>query len=188
MSSAPVLPVTLLVTRRVAASRYRDFIAWTEQGRRLATCFTGFLGAGVFAPPAGRDDYQIVFRFADQASLEAWARSRERHAWLQQGTDLVRASQVRYAQGLDNWFGMSLNAPPRWKQAIAIWLAFFPVSLAFNILFGPHLANLPLFWRVLLSTLMLTPVMVFCFIPLSQRLLRRWLQPRSSQPAGLLDG
>lgn len=65
------------------------------------------------------------------------------------------------------------QAPPRWKQAITIWLAFFPVSRVFQALFGEALALLP---RVLIGTLMLTPVMVFVFIPLSMRLLGVWLR------------
>lgn len=39
---------------------------------------------------------------------------------------------------------------------MAIWLAFFPVSLAFNLGAGPYLGELSLAARVLLSTLVLT--------------------------------
>lgn len=79
--------------------------------------------------------------------------------------------------GLDSWFSSpGPRVPPRWKQAIAIWLAFFPVSLMFQWGLGDALATLPMVPRVLASTLMLTPVMVFLFIPLSTRLLAPWLQ------------
>lgn len=175
MPLSPAAPVTLLVTRRVSPARYQDFMAWIHQGEQLAAAFAGYLGAGVFAPPPGRDDYQIVFRFADEASLAQWAGSQERQTWLQQGAPLVQESEMRGARGLDNWFGQT--APPRWKQAVTIWLVFFPVSLVFSLLMGKYLNALPTFWRVLCSTLMLTPIMVFIFIPLCNRLLRRWLQP-----------
>ena len=56
-----------------------------------------------------------------------------------------------------------------------------PVSLAFNLVFGHWLTALDLVPRVLLSTLALTPVMVYLFIPLSTRLLASWLQ--ASPPA-----
>ncbi|KZE25979.1 antibiotic biosynthesis monooxygenase [Crenobacter luteus] len=167
-------PVTLLVSRRVAPARYRDFLAWTRRGTRLAARFDGFLGAGVLAPPSGGDEYQVVFRFADETSLARWTESAERRDWLREGTSLVHDSRVRCASGLDAWFGA---APPRWKQAVAIWLAFFPVSLAFTLLLGERLAALPVVWRVFVSTAILTPVMVFVFIPFATRLLRRWLQP-----------
>jgi antibiotic biosynthesis monooxygenase (ABM) superfamily enzyme len=99
---------------------------------------------------------------------------------LAEGTALVRHSRVHCARGLDPWFGVT--PPPRWKQAVTICLVFFPVSLCFSLLLGEKLASLPVFWRVLLSTLMMTPVMVFVFIPLSSRLLHRWLQPPPALP------
>ncbi|MBF2965881.1 antibiotic biosynthesis monooxygenase, partial [Pseudomonas aeruginosa] len=43
MSTAPV---TLLVARRVAAGRYRDFLAWQREGEALAADFPGYLGSG----------------------------------------------------------------------------------------------------------------------------------------------
>lgn len=48
MSTAPV---TLLVARRVAAGRYRDFLAWQREGEALAADFPGYLGSGALAPP-----------------------------------------------------------------------------------------------------------------------------------------
>ena len=71
--------------------------------------------------------------------------------------------------------------PPRWKQAVAIWLAFFPVSLLFNFGLEPLLAELGMFSRVLVSTLALTPLMVYLFIPLSTHLLAGWLNPAPSR-------
>ncbi|MBZ9559859.1 MULTISPECIES: antibiotic biosynthesis monooxygenase [Modicisalibacter] len=169
-------PVTLMVARRVARGRYRDFNVWLNEGRDLAADFPGYLGSGVLAPPPGDNEYQIVFRFADEATLTAWEHSASRRAWLVRGRDLFEAPQEHRATGLDSWFRHGQgHTPPRWKQAVAIWLAFFPVSLTFQWLFGDALADLPLVPRVLASTLMLTPVMVFVFIPLSTRLLAPWL-------------
>jgi len=72
-------------------------------------------------------------------------------------------------------FGAIGQRPPRWKQAVAIWLAFFPVSLLFNFALGSLLNEMALLPRVLISTLCLTPLMVYFFIPLSTRLLANWL-------------
>lgn len=170
-------PVTLMVARRVARGRYRDFTAWLEEGRELASDFAGYLGSGVLAPPPGDDEYQIIFRFRDAETLAAWEHSASRRAWLARGEGLFEAPHEHRAIGLDGWFQDATGrTPPRWKQAIAIWLAFFPVSLAFQWLFGGQLAGLPLVPRVLAGTLALTPLMVFGFIPLSMRLLGPWLR------------
>ncbi|MBU4610730.1 antibiotic biosynthesis monooxygenase [Achromobacter sp. GG226] len=188
MASAlpPAAPVTLLITRRVAAGRYDDFLAWIRRGESLAQTYAGHLGSGVLSPPPGGDDYQIVFRFIDDASLTAWAGSAERQQWLAEGADLVHEARVARASGLEGWFGTS--APPRWKQAITIWLVFFPVSLLFTTFVGGYLEGLPVVLRVLASTALLTPVMVFVFIPLATRLLRRWLVPAPRVPTRGVPG
>jgi antibiotic biosynthesis monooxygenase (ABM) superfamily enzyme len=174
-------PVTLMVARRVEHGRYADFNRWLNEGRELAADFTGYLGSGVLAPPADDDEYQIIFRFSSSETLAAWEHSASRHAWLARGKGLYEAPQEHRAMGLDTWFQNGDNsAPPRWKQAVAVWLAFFPISLLFQWLFGGVLADWALVPRVVVSTMMLTPVMVFVFIPLSMRLLAPWLQGKWS--------
>lgn len=174
-------PVTLMVARRVANGRYQDFNRWLNEGRELAADFPGYLGSGVLAPPKDDDEYQIIFRFSSSDTLNAWEHSASRNAWLARGKDLYDAPHEHRATGLDAWFQVNPGvAPPRWKQAVAVWLAFFPVSLMFQWLFGGAIADWALVPRVVVSTLMLTPVMVFVFIPLSMRLLAPWLQGKWS--------
>ncbi|VVO25826.1 antibiotic biosynthesis monooxygenase [Pseudomonas fluorescens] len=177
-------PVTLMVARRVANGRYQDLIAWLGEGEQLATDFPGYLGSGVLAPPPGDDEFQIIFRFANEQTLHAWEHSASRSAWLVRGSDLFAHPSEHRVSGIDGWFGAVGQRPPRWKQAVAIWLAFFPVSLLFNFLLGPLMGELDLLSRVLLSTLALTPLMVYFFIPLSTRLLAGWLNtaPARSSP------
>jgi antibiotic biosynthesis monooxygenase (ABM) superfamily enzyme len=55
------------------------------------------------------------------------------------------------------------------------------VSLIFNFVLGPLLGQLELLPRIMISTLILTPLMVFWFIPLSTHLLAGWLH--SNAPA-----
>ncbi len=159
MSTAPV---TLLVARRVAAGRYRDFLAWQREGEALAADFPATSAPGAGAARRRRripDD----LRFADDATLAAWAHSASRQAWLERGQGLFDEPRERRAHGLAAWFDDN-RKPPRWKQSVAIWLAFFPVSLAFNLGAGPYLGELSLAARVLLSTLVLTPLMTYWFI------------------------
>tara|TARA_R110001599_G_scaffold11351_1_gene54171 strand:- start:1266 stop:1841 length:576 start_codon:yes stop_codon:yes gene_type:complete len=173
-------PVTLMVARRVEHGRYADFNRWLNEGRELAADFAGYLGSGVLSPPADDDEYQIIFRFSSSETLAAWEHSASRHAWLARGKGLYEAPHEHRATGLDAWFQTGSSAPPRWKQAVAVWLAFFPISLIFQFVFGGVLADWALLPRVVVSTLMLTPVMVFVFIPLSMRLLAPWLQGKWS--------
>jgi antibiotic biosynthesis monooxygenase (ABM) superfamily enzyme len=49
--------------------------------------------------------------------------------------------------------------------------------LLFSFIFKDQLASLPLFWRVLITTATMTPILSFVCIPVITRLLRGWLQP-----------
>jgi antibiotic biosynthesis monooxygenase (ABM) superfamily enzyme len=172
-------PVTLMVARRAAEGHYQELIAWLHEGEHLATDFPGYLGSGVLAPPPDDDEFQIIFRFADEVTLHAWEHSASRQSWLQRGSGLFAQPHEHRVAGTDGWFGNVAHPshPPRWKQSVAVWLAFFPVNLTFNFLLGHWLNELSLVPRIMLSTLVLTPIMVFWFIPLSSRLLAGWLHP-----------
>jgi antibiotic biosynthesis monooxygenase (ABM) superfamily enzyme len=50
------------------------------------------------------------------------------------------------------------------------------VLLAFSVFASDHLNVLPVFWRVLVTSVALTPIMVFVCIPLVSRMLQRWLR------------
>ncbi|MFC4275150.1 antibiotic biosynthesis monooxygenase [Achromobacter aloeverae] len=170
-------PVTMLVTRQISPERYSDFLAWLRQGEILAAGFPGFLGSGVLQPPEGGDQYQIVLRFHDAASLDRYERSLPRRMWLERGAQLVRASKVHRATGMDSWFGPQKSAPPRWKQAFSIWVVYFPALLTFSLVFKEPLSAMPVFWRVLLTCSLMTPVLSYVLIPLVTRVLHHWLHP-----------
>lgn len=179
-------PVTLMVARRVAHGRYQELMNWLHEGEQLATDFPGYLGSGVLAPPPGDDEFQIIFRFADAETMHAWEHSASRRSWLVRGSGLFAQPSERRVSGIDGWFGAASQRPPRWKQAVAIWLPFFPVSLIFNFLLGPLLNPLELAPRIMISTLILTPLMVYLFIPMSTHLLSNWLNktPSTHEPTG----
>lgn len=77
-------------------------------------------------------------------------------------------------------------APPRWKQAVTIWLGFFPTNLVFSLLVSllPAWGAVPLAARVLITTLVLTPVMTYLVLPFVTARLRPWLE---RQPAGSVE-
>jgi antibiotic biosynthesis monooxygenase (ABM) superfamily enzyme len=102
--------------------------------------------------------------------------------WLERGAQLVRASHARRVSGMDAWFGPARSAPPRWKQAISIWVVYFPTLLLVSVLFQAQLATLSVFWRVFLTTASMTPVLSFILIPLVTRLLHGWLHPGQPRP------
>ena len=155
--------------------------AWLRAGSSLAEQFEGFLGAGWLRPDAGSDLWHVLYRFTHVAALDTWERSQQRAWWLASGQGLVEESGSARRTGVEGWFdapqpvGPPPTAPPRWKQAVTIWLGFFPISLLSALLLLPHLVGLPVVLRTLVSTLCVTPVMVFLVLPRITAALHPWL-------------
>ncbi len=182
-------PVTVAITRRVRPEDEQLMQAWVEAGTSLAQHFPGFLGTGWLRPGPGSRDWHMLYRFDSRASLLLWEESRERTMWLRSAQDLVQHTRVEHRTGIEGWFdepqqrpsddasepGAPAPAPPRWKQAVTIWLAFFPTNLLFTWLLLPVTSDWPLVPRLFFMTVLLTPVMTYLVLPQVTRLLQPWL-------------
>ncbi|MCL1871303.1 MAG: antibiotic biosynthesis monooxygenase [Promicromonosporaceae bacterium] len=191
----PADPVTVSIHRVVSPERVPEVTAWVQDGVNLANRWPGFLGSGWIRAAEGSGDWYMLYRFADAGRLAAWEQSDERSAWLARGTGLVEEQRVQRRTGIEGWFDAParqdqpsgpplLPAPPRWKQATVIWLAFFPVNLTFTWLFAlavPAFATWPLPLRVLVTTVVLTPIMSYWVLPWMTGRLSGWLH-RATKP------
>jgi antibiotic biosynthesis monooxygenase (ABM) superfamily enzyme len=164
-------------------------LAWVRAGASLAERFDGFLGTGWVRPSSTSDEWHMLYRFADQASLDAWESSPQRAWWLGAAQGLVGESRVERRTGIEGWFDEpesrdvedlrpSPGVPPRWKQATVIWLAFFPLSLALSVLLGLTGLDLNVVVRVLLTTLVATPIMTYGLLPWMTKRFEWWLKPQ----------
>ena len=192
-------PITVSIRREVDPERISEATAWVQTGVNLAAKYPGFLGSGWVRAGEGSQVWHMLYRFENEATLEAWEGSAERTWWLSMGEGFVRSERSKRRTGIEGWFddpatgsvpvpdaaaSASLDelppAPPRWKQAVTIWLGFFPVNLVFTLLVTAYLPGwneLAVVWKVLVTTLLLTPVMTFWALPFVTRMLRRWLAP-----------
>jgi len=197
----PDQPITVAVERRIAPDRTTEATTWMQSGTDLATGFDGFLGSGWVRAGEGSDLWYMLYRFRDIPTLEAWEQSSQRAWWLESGRAFAREVRIERRTGIEGWFDAPFAthvesrlgtdaiatgpvrqpvppAPPRWKQAVTIWLGFFPTNLLALWLLGyvPGIAEWPLVLRVLLTTILLTPAMTYLVLPWVTRLLRPWLQ------------
>ncbi|MEU4470437.1 antibiotic biosynthesis monooxygenase [Micromonospora sp. NPDC023888] len=196
MSMTLAVPVTVAIARRVDPTRASEMVAWMRAGTALAEAFPGFLGAGWVQSGPGSAEWHMLYRFADAETLRRWEESPQRHWWLSSAQGIVEHTRVERRTGIEGWFDPPLEhsvdpvepvgpvSPPRWKQAVTIWLAFFPLSLSATLLTSHFLAAVPLAARVLLMTLCLTPLMTYLVLPRITRALHGWLH---GQPAPRRD-
>lgn len=178
-------PVTVSVTRHVDPAQEPEMLAWVQAGSSLAERFKGFLGAGWVRPAEDSPVWHMLYRFADDESLEAWQASPQRAWWLAAGEGRIEATRVERRTGIEGWFDeptdvitdqpAAQSAPPRWKQMVVIFLVFFPLSLAANLTSGRVIGDWPLVLRVLASVLVMTPVMTYLALPWITRRMAWWL-------------
>lgn len=186
-------PVTVAITRRVSPEDELLMRAWADAGTQMANHFPGFLGSGWVRPSTGSHDWHMLYRFDSRESLRVWEESTERTRWLAAGTNLVQDTRIEHRTGIEGWFdepeeravddmladGVEAPAapppPPRWKQMCIIWLAFFPTSVALTYASAGFTRDwLPVF-RVLLTTLVATPLMTYLILPRVTKLFQPWL-------------
>ncbi|WP_413317033.1 antibiotic biosynthesis monooxygenase [Agrococcus sp. 1P02AA] len=189
-------PITVAIERVVDPSMDRYAQAWSQHGVDLASRFEGFLGAGWVRESLRTPRWHMIYRFEDRGSLDAWEQSPERQQWLAGGASFAKESRIERRSGIEGWFdapaGVVMEddvrveirqvtaAPPVWKQMIVVWLAFFPMNVLVTWLLGliPGFGELVLPLRLLISTVILTPIMVGLILPLITRLASPWLHPR----------
>lgn len=198
-------PITVAIERRIDPTRTAEATSWMQAGTDLATGFSGFLGSGWVRAGEASDLWYMLYRFTDIATLDAWEQSSQREWWLDSGRAFASEVRVERRTGIEGWFDAPFAvdvesrtssgliepgtdtgpivhpipaAPPRWKQAVTIWLGFFPTNLLASWLLGfvPGFTEWPLILRVLLSTVLLTPIMTYYVLPWVTRMLRPWLQ------------
>ena len=154
MSERPhdTLPVTVAVTRQVDPAHAAQMLAWIGAGTTLVEHFPGFLGAGWVRPAVDSTDWHVLYRFDSPASLAAWEASDQRAWWLGSAQGIVVDTRRERLTGIEGWFDSPVErdvedvpgagraaprpAPPRWKQMVMIWFAFFPLSLLTSWAFG----------------------------------------------------
>ena len=187
-------PITVAIERTVDSDLDRYAQAWVRHGVDLASYFSGFLGAGWVRESRGSKRWHMLYRFEDPATLEAWERSPERQQWIASGASFASESRMERSTGIEGWFDApqgvvvdgdrveirpAASAPPMWKQMIVVWLAFFPMNVLVTSLLAliPGFDELLLPLRLLITTVILTPIMVGLILPFITRLAAPWLHP-----------
>jgi antibiotic biosynthesis monooxygenase (ABM) superfamily enzyme len=184
---AQQLAVTVAITRRADPSRTAEMTAWVRAGSTLAEDFPGFLGTGWVRPEENSDEWHMLYRFADAESLHNWEESPQRQWWLSSAQGFVKHTRTERRTGIEGWFdppqerevqvaGGAVAPPARWKQAVTIWLGFFPLSVLAALTLGRVTADLNVVLRTLITTLCLTPIMTYAVLPQVTKVLQPWLR------------
>lgn len=178
-------PVTVSIRRDVPLDRTDYADAWARAGQELARAFPGYLGSGWMRTRPGSTSWHMIYRFTDAEALAVWEQSDERRHWLEMASPYIEDGHREHRTGIEGWFDEPSSvvvqeamtpAPPRYKQAVSIFLPFLPLSLVMNYLLAWLVPTWPIWARVGLSITIMTPLMTYFLLPLSTRLLGPWLR------------
>lgn len=174
-------PVTVTIARRVVPGREAEFEAWADRLTELASGYSGYLGSGRLKPGGGEGDPQnwhVVYRFASQATLDAWETSAERHHLLEEGAELMETVAAQRVSGLETWFslpGMLTKPPPKWKMFLVSGVVIYLLQVLEYTVLGRFVIDWPLPVRLLFMSFPVTAIMTWLVMPRASLVLRRWL-------------
>lgn len=177
-----MLPVTVVIARTPAPGREEDLVDWAHGIADAAESFDGHVGARILR--AGEEpgsDVVVAFSFDTTAHLDAWQDSDVRSDWLERLDGLVDGAATTHSvSGFESIFARPQAAtaapPPRWKTAVVIALALYPISVLVGWVLGPLMQDWSIWLRSLVTTLVVVPYMAWLGVPTLTRWLRGWLR------------
>jgi uncharacterized protein len=169
-------PVTVSIVRHVAPENTAQMIAWLRSGSSLAERSPGFLGVGWVRPAVESDEWHMLYRFADQASLEAWESSPQRTWWLGSAQGLVGESRLERRTGIEGWFDEPTTTD---VQDLRPALTFFPLSLVLGLLLLSTGVHVNIVLRTLITTIVATPIMTYGLLPWMTKRFEWFLKPKA---------
>jgi uncharacterized protein len=164
---------------RIQPEREAAFQEWRHRIMEDVRKQKGFLGTESFdALDCTVPEFIVVVRFDNRTDLDAWLNSPIHQAYMVEVRRIVdHVSLRRIGSGFEGWFDVSANsAPPaKWRQALVILSALFPVIMVFRHLLAGlfNIVPLPVAFLILL-TLDLA-FLTYIVMPRYTRLMNFWL-------------
>ena len=126
-----------------------------------------------------RLDYEVTLHFENRQAKERWARSEERHRWVNGMKALAETPVISTLTGLEAWLTLPAEGrtqtTPRYKTALLVWVAVFPTVLVFSTLLSRLPVEMPGVLSIFVVTALAIPVVVYLLLPRLTRLAASWL-------------
>lgn len=157
---------------------FRD---WRRRILAEVRTWEGFLGTESFDTlDSAQPEFVVVVRFNNRANLDAWLTAPKRQAFMKEVQEYVEHFHLRrIGSGFEGWFDISENKPPptRWRQALLVLTALFPVIMLMRQILAPLFLYLPFPVAFLILLFLDMAVLTYGVMPRFSRLMNFWLQP-----------
>lgn len=172
--------VSVLINHTISVEKCPAFLNALKELLKTFSAFPGTKGVKVFQQEEnGLTRITILQRFASKEDHQAWLNTEAFTRWKTTIAPLQPTLEhVRSYSGIEALFAAGQpDAPPRWKMAIVLLIAVFPLSLALSHWFGKALANTPPLIGALISSPVMVLLMTYVMVPLLTKIFTKWLQP-----------
>ena len=177
--------VTVLVNRMIPRPDEERFTSTLKDLLLDFDRFPGTSGNMVFRREIGDNlEFSILQRFEKSADHEAWLKSTQFPTWVSEIAPAIPApDHIHRYSGMESLFvtARAPDAPPRWKMAMILMIAVYPMSLVMSHWFAPMLSKLSLFSGSLLTSIFMVFTMTYVLVPILTRAFQGWLQPQARQ-------
>ncbi|WP_234543088.1 antibiotic biosynthesis monooxygenase [Streptomyces shenzhenensis] len=180
--------VTVVVSHRIAPGKEDEFVNWQQKMKKVQEKYPGYMGHEFFRPvPGVEDNWVTVFRFDNRGHLDNWLASEARSKLLAEGRGAIVSYDVRrVGSAFSGWFRFGDGTQTAaWKQAMAVFLAIYPLVMVLNLTVNKALLNagLPVFAMLYVSNVVSVVLLTWVVMPPLTRLLRFWLAPEATTTA-----
>lgn len=168
--------LTALIRRSVDSPESASFLAALQRQAETFSRLHPQATMKVFrcARESGALEITIIQHFPTQAEHDAWVNSEEFQSWRDEIAPPESGSVTKYV-GMQALFANGSDGPPRWKMAVLLIFAVYPMSLAISEWFAPALAHIPTLLGTLITSVVIVWMMTYVITPLLTTIFARWL-------------
>jgi antibiotic biosynthesis monooxygenase (ABM) superfamily enzyme len=141
--------------------------------------YPGFRSREILEAVAGiQSETVVILTFDDEPSLRSWLESDERQQLLTRLDPHIEGTYTtNVLGGFAGWFTFEGSAePPRWKQALVVLTALFPISLLITFIRSELWPNAPMVFAVFIGNVIGISILTWVVMPPLTRRLAGWLR------------
>ncbi len=130
------------------------------------------------AVPGVQPETVVILTFDDDASLRRWLESTTReHLLARLDPHIEGTYTTNVLGGFAGWFSFDESTEPRrWKQALVVLIALFPISLTISFIRSVAWPDAPMVPAVLIGNVLGVAVLTWLVMPPLTRWLSEWLR------------
>jgi len=181
--------VTSIVTL-VKPELEKEFFEWQYKTQLAQAKYEGYRGVYCQPPsPGAPHKWTILLRFDSPRNLQKWFDSEERLALVAEQEKLVHQTKIRQEfSSYPGWFPVDSDTgaqTQKWKTAMLILAALFPIVILEMRFLNPLLLGVNLALSVFLSLVISVSSTTWVLIPALIKLFSWWLAPGKSDSKAL---